>query len=58
MTERPSRAERHAATQRRILDAAWRLSSEQGLNGWSMRDLGAAVGMRACGVDGAGHRLP
>lgn len=42
-----SRAQRHAATTRRILDAAWRLSAEQGLTGWTMRDLGSAVGMRA-----------
>lgn len=41
------RAERHAATKREIRDAAWRLARERGLGGWSMRDLAAAVGMRA-----------
>ena len=47
MPDRPTRAERHAATLRRIVDAAWRLSAEHGLAGWTMRDLGGAVGMRA-----------
>lgn len=32
---------------RRILDAAWVLAAERGLTGWTLRDLGAAVGMRA-----------
>jgi AcrR family transcriptional regulator len=30
-----------------IIDAAWQLSSERGLTGWGLRDLGAQVGMRA-----------
>ena len=49
MTTTPtgSRAARRAASVRRILDAAWRLSRERGLSGWTLRDLGAAVGMRA-----------
>jgi AcrR family transcriptional regulator len=47
LTDRPGRAARHAATHRRIIDAAWQLSADQGLNGWTMRDLGGAVGMRA-----------
>jgi AcrR family transcriptional regulator len=47
VSDRPTRAERHAATLRRIVDAAWRLSAERGLGGWTMRDLGGAVGMRA-----------
>ena len=41
---RPARRE---ASLRRILDAAWELSRERGLTGWTLRDLGAAVGMRA-----------
>ena len=47
-TAAPSqRAIRRQETVRRILDAAWRLSAERGLTGWTLRDLGAAVGMRA-----------
>jgi AcrR family transcriptional regulator len=38
---------RRELTRRRILDAAWGLAREQGLPGLTMRDLGAAVGMRA-----------
>lgn len=38
---------RREASLRRILDAAWALSRERGLSGWTMRELGAAVGMRA-----------
>jgi AcrR family transcriptional regulator len=38
---------RREHTVRRILDAAWRLSGERGLTGWTLRDLGAEVGMRA-----------
>jgi len=41
------RAKRHTATRREILDAAWGLARTRGLMGWSLRDLGAAVGMRA-----------
>jgi AcrR family transcriptional regulator len=44
---RDRRAERFAATRREILDAAWELARQQGLVGIAMRDLGAAVGMRA-----------
>lgn len=40
-------ATRREAAMRRILDAAWQLSRDQGLTGWTLRDLGAAVGMRA-----------
>jgi AcrR family transcriptional regulator len=49
MTEarRDRRAERHTATKREILDAAWRLARERGLAGWSLRDVAEAVGMRA-----------
>lgn len=43
----PTHRERHAATRRGILDAAWSLSRERGLGGWSLRDLAAEVGMRA-----------
>jgi AcrR family transcriptional regulator len=41
------RAQRRQETVRRILDAAWGLSRERGLTGWTLRDLGAEVGMRA-----------
>lgn len=41
------RAERREAALRRIVTAAWQLSAEHGLTGWTLRDLGAAVGMRA-----------
>lgn len=41
------RRERREAALRRILDAAWLLADERGLTGWTLRDLGAAVGMRA-----------
>jgi AcrR family transcriptional regulator len=46
-TRRDRRAERHTATKREILDAAWRLARERGLAGWSLRDVADAVGMRA-----------
>jgi AcrR family transcriptional regulator len=42
-----TRSARRAASVRRILDAAWELSRERGLSGWTLRDLGGAVGMRA-----------
>lgn len=45
-TESP-RAVRRQETVRRILDAAWALSRQHGLTGWTLRDLGAEVGMRA-----------
>lgn len=38
---------RRQETVRRILDAAWALSRGRGLTGWTLRDLGAEVGMRA-----------
>jgi AcrR family transcriptional regulator len=44
---RDRRADRHAATRRDVLDAAWRLSRERGLAGWALRDVAEAVGMRA-----------
>ncbi|HEV7187030.1 MAG TPA: TetR/AcrR family transcriptional regulator [Blastococcus sp.] len=44
---RDRRADRHAATKREILDAAWALSRERGLAGWALRDVAEAVGMRA-----------
>jgi AcrR family transcriptional regulator len=43
---RDRRAERHLATRREILDAAWRLARERGLTGWTLRDVADAVGMR------------
>ena len=47
-TDAPSpRVQRHQDTVRRILASAWRLSRERGLTGWTLRDLGAEVGMRA-----------
>ena len=45
MTDR--RARRHEATRQEILDAAWSLAREHGLTGWSLREVAAAVGMRA-----------
>jgi len=42
-----NRAQRHELTKQRIIDAAWQLSRDRGLTGWSLRDLGAKVGMRA-----------
>lgn len=44
---RDRRAERFAATRQEILEAAWRLARTEGLVSFAMRDLGAAVGMRA-----------
>jgi AcrR family transcriptional regulator len=44
---RDRRAERHAATKREIVTAAWALARERGLAGWALRDVAAAVGMRA-----------
>ena len=44
---RDRRAERFAATRQEILDAAWELARSEGLMGIAMRELGAAVGMRA-----------
>jgi AcrR family transcriptional regulator len=41
------RAVRREETVRRILNAAWTLSRARGLTGWTLRDLGAEVGMRA-----------
>jgi AcrR family transcriptional regulator len=44
---RDRRADRHTATQREILDAAWDLVRADGLGSLAMRDLGVRVGMRA-----------
>jgi AcrR family transcriptional regulator len=44
---RVRRAERRAATTREIVDAAWSHVREHGLASLSLRDLAAAVGMRA-----------
>jgi AcrR family transcriptional regulator len=41
------RSERHQATRSVILAAAWALTNEKGLTGWTLRELAAAVGMRA-----------
>lgn len=38
---------RHQEVRTAILDAAWTLARERGLGSWSLRDVGAAVGMRA-----------
>jgi AcrR family transcriptional regulator len=43
---RDRRAERHEATRKEILDAAWGIARAQGVAGLSLRDLAAAVGMR------------
>jgi AcrR family transcriptional regulator len=42
-----TRAVRHAATKERIVKAAWRLARRDGLQGFTLRDLAKAVGMRA-----------
>ena len=44
---RDRRAERHAATRSEILEAAWAQVRTEGLAALSLRDLAAAVGMRA-----------
>jgi AcrR family transcriptional regulator len=51
-TARPvdRRADRRAASTAEIVDAAWELARERGLNGLSMRELGERVGMRAQSV--------
>lgn len=41
------RAARRDATRAEIIEAAWALAREQGLSGWTMRDLGGRTGMRA-----------
>jgi AcrR family transcriptional regulator len=41
------KAQRHAATRREVLDVAWRLASERGLTGWTLKDVADGVGMRA-----------
>lgn len=41
------RRQRHQVMRGAIIEAAWFLSSERGLGGWSLRDLAAEVGMRA-----------
>lgn len=41
------RAERRADMRDRILAAAWELADRDGLTTWTLRDLGALVGMRA-----------
>jgi AcrR family transcriptional regulator len=40
-------AERREATRAEILEAAWELAQEQGLAGFTLRDLAERVGMRA-----------
>jgi AcrR family transcriptional regulator len=47
MTAVDRRGARHAATKAEILEAAWRLAHDQGLGGWTLRDVAEAVGMRA-----------
>src|ERR1700712_2338233 len=44
---RDRRADRHAATKREIVDAAWGLARGRGLAGWALRDVAESVGMRA-----------
>lgn len=41
------RAARREDLRQRVLVAAWDLAERDGLTGWTLRDLGAAVGMRA-----------
>lgn len=38
---------RRRVTRELVLEAAWALAREQGLTGWTMRDLATAVGIRA-----------
>jgi AcrR family transcriptional regulator len=45
-SRRDRRADRHAATKREIVDAAWQLARERGLAGWALRDVAEAVAMR------------
>lgn len=40
-------AQRRAATQHEIIEAAWQLAEVDGIAGFSLRDLAEAVGMRA-----------
>lgn len=47
LTARDLRAERRARSRAAILDAATDLLGDRGLHEWSLRDLAAAVGMRA-----------
>jgi AcrR family transcriptional regulator len=46
-TNSDRKAERRQATIDEVVAAAWGLASEQGLVGFSMRELGSRVGMRA-----------
>lgn len=41
------RTQRRADIRTRIITAAWELAERDGLTAWTLRDLGAAVGMRA-----------
>lgn len=41
------RSKRHLATRSEILAAAWSLTGQKGLTGWSLRELAETVGMRA-----------
>ena len=43
---RDRRAERHDATRREIVAAAWDLAEQRGLTGWALKDVADAVGMR------------
>ena len=43
----PPRTRRHNTTRQEILDAAWAQAEESGVAGISLRELAAAVGMRA-----------
>jgi AcrR family transcriptional regulator len=47
ISETDTRAVRRTATRERILEAAWEQGRAEGLAGVSLRDVGAAVGMRA-----------
>ncbi|MFP3908190.1 MAG: TetR/AcrR family transcriptional regulator [Acidimicrobiales bacterium] len=41
------RTQRHEQIRGEILEGAWTLARERGLTGWTLRELGNAVGMRA-----------
>src|SRR5437868_6449187 len=47
LPNRDRQAERREATRREILDAAWDLAHEQGIAGFTLRDIAARVGMQA-----------
>lgn len=47
VTVQDPRQQHRAALRERVVAEAWRLAARDGLHGWTLRDLAAAVGMRA-----------